>query len=137
MNLSSRVAKAVLSASLMFAAMPVLAQTPSEALRQLFDDERASTWREDPLTATADGMHAYDDRLPSVTPAAQARRLASDRDFLTRLHAIAREPLSTQEQVSYDLFDFMVSQRVALAAHREWRAPLNSDSGFHVDVLFM
>jgi uncharacterized protein (DUF885 family) len=29
----------------------------------------------------------------------------------------------------------MVSQRVALAAYREWRVPLNSDSGFHADLL--
>jgi len=30
-----------------------------------------------------------------------------------------------------------VSQRVTLGRHREWRAPLNSDSGFHFDVLYM
>jgi uncharacterized protein (DUF885 family) len=121
----------------MFAATPAVALTPSQTLKQLFDEERAFYWLEDPLTATSDGMHAYDDRLPSVAPDAQARRLEADRGFLQRLHAIARTPLSPQEQVSYDLFDFMVSQRAALAAHREWRAPLNSDSGFHVDVLFM
>ena len=39
------------------------------------------------------------------------------------------------DAVSYDLFDFMVSQRIALAQYREWRAPLNSDSGFYADLL--
>jgi hypothetical protein len=29
----------------------------------------------------------------------------------------------------------MVSQRVTLAKYREWRAPLNSDSGFYADIL--
>jgi len=114
-----------------------VAQDPAAALRQLFDDERAFTWREDPLAATYDGVHTYDDRLPSVTPAAQQRRVEADREFLRRLQAVDRSALSPQEQVSHDLFDFMVTQRLALASHREWRMPLTSDSGFHSDVLFM
>ncbi|MGH8076240.1 MAG: DUF885 domain-containing protein, partial [Lysobacter sp.] len=113
------------------------AQTPRASLQQLFDDERAFLWHADPLAATSDGVHTYDDRLPSVTPAAQARRLEADRGFLSRLHAIDPASLSPHDRVSYELFDFMVSQRVVLAAHREWRAPLNSDSGFHADVLFI
>jgi uncharacterized protein (DUF885 family) len=124
-----------------FAAAPAFAQapaaTPSAALARLFDDERAFVWREDPLAATADGVHDYDDRLPSVTPADQLRQLGADRVFLQRLHAIDRSALTPQEAVSAELFDFMVSQRIALGAHREWRAPLTSDSGFHTEVLFI
>jgi uncharacterized protein (DUF885 family) len=105
------------------------------ALERLFADERAFVWREDPLSATNDGVHDYDDRLPSVTPADQARRLDEDRSFLQRLHDIDRGTLSEFDAVSYDLFDFMVSQRVALGRYREWRAPLNSDSGFYADLL--
>jgi hypothetical protein len=41
------------------------------ALERLFADERAFVWREDPLSATNDGVHDYDDRLPRVTPADQ------------------------------------------------------------------
>jgi uncharacterized protein (DUF885 family) len=119
------------------AATAARAEDPGEALNRLFDDERAFVWREDPLAATSDGVHAYDDRLPSVTPADQQRRMDADREFLRRLRAIDRAALELQEQVSYDLFDFMVSQRLALARHREWRAPITSDSGFHADVLLM
>ena len=113
------------------------AESPGAALARIFDDERAYVWREDPLAATYDGVHAYDDRLPSVTPVDQQRRMDADRVFLERLRAIDRTALTAQEQVSYELFDFMVSQRLALARHREWRAPLTSDSGFHADVLLM
>ncbi len=112
-------------------------EDPDAALQRLFDDERAFTWREDPLAATYDGVHDYDDRLPSVTPADQQRRVEADREFLRRLRAIDRAALGPQEQVSYDLFDFMVAQRLALAGHREWRTPLNSDSGFHADLLLL
>jgi uncharacterized protein (DUF885 family) len=105
------------------------------ALDRLFADERAFVWREDPLSATYEGVHDYDDRLPAVTPADQARRRAADRGFLERLHRIDRSALTPFDAVSYDLFDFMVSQRVALAKYRDWRAPLNSDSGFYADLL--
>jgi uncharacterized protein (DUF885 family) len=114
-----------------------LAGDASAALQRLFDDERAFLWQADPLAATYDGIHDYDDRLPSVTPDEQERRLRADEGFLQRLRGIDRASLAPQEQVSYDLFDFMVTQRVSLARHREWRMPLNSDSGFHADVLQM
>ena len=104
-------------------------------LDKLFADERAFTWREDPLAATNDGVHDYDDRLPAVTPTDQARRVEADRGFLARLRAIDRGALPEFDAVSYDLFDFMVSQRIALARYRDWRAPLNSDSGFYADLL--
>ena len=58
------------------------AEDAGAALSRLFDDERAFVWREDPLAATYDGVHAYDDRLPSVTPADQQRRMDADREFL-------------------------------------------------------
>ena len=116
-------------------AHPAPAADAKSALDALFAEERAFVWREDPLAATYDGVHDYDDRLPSVLPANQARRLDTDRRFLDRLHAIDRRALSNFDAVSYDLFEFMVSQRVTLAKYREWRTPLNSDSGFYADIL--
>ena len=104
-------------------------------LETLFSDERAFTWQEDPLAATNDGVHEFDDRLPSVTPADQARRLEADREFLRRLRQIDRAALTDFDAVSYDLFEFMVDQRLKLGNYREWRAPLNSDSGFYADLL--
>lgn len=129
-------AVAALAAGLSLSAL-AQAQTPSADLARLFEEERAFVWREDPLSATSDGVHDYDDRLPSVTPEAYARRLVADRAFLARLHAIDRAALSAQEQVSYDLFEFMVGQRVALARYNDWRLPLNSDSGFHSEILLL
>jgi len=113
------------------------AQSASATLNELFADERAHVWRADPLTATRDGVRDYDDRLPRVTPAAQEANLNADRRFLERLHAIDREALEPGEQVSYDLFATMVEGRMMLARHRAWRAPLNSDSGFHTEVMLM
>jgi uncharacterized protein (DUF885 family) len=116
---------------------PSLAEGPDAVLQRLFDDERAFIYRAEPLTASSEGVHDYDHRLPSVTPAEQEHRLLADEDFLRRLRAVDRGSLSATDQVSYDLFDFMVAQRIALARHREWRVPLNSDDGFHAAVLMM
>ncbi len=126
----------IVSAGLLAGEASLAADAEAE-LDALLADERAFTWREDPIAATYDGVHDYDDRLPSVTPADQARRLAADRGFLERLRDIDRGALSAFDAVSYDLFDFMVSQRIALAAYREWRVPLNSDSGFYADLLLL
>jgi uncharacterized protein (DUF885 family) len=119
------------------ASTTALAGGSDVALRRLFDDEREFMWRADPLMASYEGVHDHDDRLPSVTPAEQERRLKADEGFLKRLRAVDRGTLTPPDKVSYDLFDFMVTQRIALARHREWRVPLNSDSGFHADVLMM
>jgi len=131
-----RVALAAAMLVLIATAVPATEiSAPAAELQKLFADERTFTWNEDPLSATLDGAHDHDDRLPSVTPADQARRVAADREFLRRLKAIDRASLSDFDRVSYDLFDFMVSQRATLAQYREWRTPLNSDSGFYADIL--
>jgi uncharacterized protein (DUF885 family) len=75
-------------------AHPARAADAKSELDALFAEERAFVWREDPLAATYDGVHDYDDRLPSVLPAEQARRLDADRRFLDRLQAIDRGALS-------------------------------------------
>src|SRR5689334_17798863 len=111
---------AALAASLMLGSAAAQTQSASQTLARLFADERAAVYRADPMTATYAGVHDYDDRLASVTPQAQAAQAAADRGFVQRLHAIDRTALSTQEQVSYDLFDFMVGERVRFAQYNEW-----------------
>jgi uncharacterized protein (DUF885 family) len=118
-------------------ATPALAQNASADLTRLFTDERTFVYREDPLSATNAGIHDYDDRLPSVTPETNARQARENQAFLTRLQAIDRAQLSHQEQVSYDLFAFMVGERVRFARYNDWRLPLNSDSGFYSEILLL
>jgi uncharacterized protein (DUF885 family) len=107
------------------------------ALTQLFQDERQASWQFDPISATAEGMLSDSKRLPSVTPLAQKRWLESNEKLLQRLHAIAKTTLTEQAQINYDLFDFMLSQRLRLGRYREWRAPFNSDSGFFSELLYL
>jgi len=123
-------------AALAYAA-PAAAQTASADLARLFADERAFVYREDPLSATSAGVHDYDDRLASVTPQTQARQARENETFLNRLRLIDRAQLSHQEQVSYDLFEFMIGQRVRFSRYDDWRLPFNSDSGFYSEILLI
>ena len=106
-------------------------------LTQLFADEREAYWTSEPLAASGEGVHRFDDRLPTVTPASQGVRLKTDQALFARLQLIDAKTLPAQARVSYALFEFMLRQRIVLARHREWRMPLNSDSGFHADILYM
>jgi uncharacterized protein (DUF885 family) len=116
---------------------PLNMNSESKALLQLFNDEQAFTWKEDPLTASYEGQRTYDDRLESALPVDLERRAAGYARFLERLRAIGRAELSGEDRISYDLFDFILTYRIKFAAYKEWRTPLNSDSGFHTAVMQM
>jgi len=74
--------------------------TASKTLFQLFTDEQAFTWKEDPLTASYQGQRTYDDRLESDLPADFERRADAYAKFLECLHAIDRAQLSREDQIS-------------------------------------
>ena len=123
------------------AAVPANAVNPAdeanpadERLNKLFDDEWAGRMERQPLSASRMGMTEYNDRLPDMSPAAQQRYLEQDLEYLDRLHAIDRESLSAEQQINYDLFDFVMSHRTTLAKYRPYRIPILSDSGFHMSV---
>jgi len=133
------VAAAALIPMVSVAAPPAAAadDSASKALHQLFADEEAFAWKEDPLSASYEGQRAYDDRLASDLPADFERRADANAKFLERLHAIDRELLGGEDRISHELFDFILTYRVRFAAYKKWRAPLTSDSGFHTDLMQM
>ena len=111
--------------------------TPSQALQTLIAEEWAARMRDDPLFATQSGVRIYDHLLPSVAPAVYERQLERDRVFRERLAQIDRAALGAGDVVNYDLFSFVLQHRIALAPFRQYRIPLTSDEGFHVDVMRM
>ena len=109
----------------------------SAQLQLLLDDEWSARLRDDPLFATQSGVRQYDNRLPEVTPAAWDIRARQDVEFERRLASIDRKALSRADQTNYDLFQFILKHRNALAPYHAWRIPLTSDEGFHIDVMRM
>lgn len=122
----------VLSVGWAFPVGASAAETPSEQLRQLFDDSWQFQLREDPLFATFAGDHRYNDRLPDVSLAAQERQVKADRDFLARLEAIPRQKLAPAEQVNYDIFARLKKDLIAEFEFQSYLMPITGRSGFHV-----
>jgi uncharacterized protein (DUF885 family) len=77
----------------------------SATLNTLFDEFFERGLELDPLRATAIGDYRYNDRLAnSIGSAYRAANRSLDEEFLARLLEIDREPLSRQDQLSYDMF---------------------------------
>ena len=95
-------------------------------------DEWAARLARDPLFASSMGVDTYNDALPDVTPESQRRELDEDRAFLARLEAIDRSALGKEDQLNYDLFDFIVRSRATLAQYRPYLIPILADGGFHM-----
>ena len=120
------------------ASAPVPEPSPANtALQTLLGDEWQARLKADPLAATQAGVRTYDDRLPDVAPAQLARQDDQDRAYAQRLTVIDRAALTPANQLNYDIFSFVIHHRIALAPYREWRIPLTSDEGFHIEVMRM
>ena len=103
-------------------------------LQSLFDDEWSAQLARDPLFASSMGVERYNDRLPDDSPEKHQQALEQDLDFLVRLDNIDRKLLSADEQLNYDLFDFILRSRTTLARYRPYLIPILSDAGFHMRV---
>jgi uncharacterized protein (DUF885 family) len=119
----------MLAAALLLAAQT--AASPSAALTAVIDEAWEFRLREDPLWATANGDHRFDDRLPSMTPADLDRRDAFNRAALVRLAAIDRGALTPAERVNRDMLEVELRDAIADHQYGGWRVPWNADSGFH------
>ncbi len=101
-------------------------------LHGLFEEEWSFRLAENPLLATFQGRHENGDRLPSVRRADEERRDATWRQMLERLEAIDRGTLSNDDQVSYDIFERLLRERIESFELGSYRLPLTVDSGFHI-----
>jgi uncharacterized protein (DUF885 family) len=108
-------------------------QTPTDAFKQLIDDEWAWRVRENPFFATSIGDHSANDKLPSVGIADQERRVQDVRAFLKRLEAIDRSELTGADLINYDIFKRMLSDRVGEADFKSYLMPITNREGFHTD----
>src|SRR5512134_248276 len=108
----------------------LLAAAPDAPLHALFREAWEFELRENPLQATSEGDHRYDDRLPSLTAGDFARRERFARETLARLHAIRRDRLESQDRISYDMFERELRDDLARFEFGARRIPINADSGF-------
>ena len=73
-------------------------------------------------------------KLPDVTPAAQAARLATLEGFAQGLARIDARQLSPQRRVDAAVYRYQLETRIARLRFRLWEMPFNSDSSFWGDL---
>jgi uncharacterized protein (DUF885 family) len=105
----------------------------AESLHQLFADSWEQDLADDPLFATRYGDRRFNALLPDASLAAQARRLKSRREFLARCDAVARDELSAEDRVNYDVFRRLLVDEIAELEFQTPLMPLTNRSGFHVE----
>ena len=121
-------------------ALPLVAASPPAAsvdakrrLQALFDEEWEFRLREDPLFATSVGDHRYDDRLPSVSVAAESARTETRRQFRERLLSIDPQALDPTDRESRALLKRELDDAITDFEQHGYRFPINADSGFHIE----
>ncbi|HEU5468988.1 MAG TPA: DUF885 domain-containing protein [Steroidobacteraceae bacterium] len=116
---SLAIAAAALAA--FFAAPPAAVADAASDLHALFDREWERDLADNPISATYLGDARYNDRLPDVSPAAEAARDAADAKVLDDLARIPRGELPPAEQLNYDLFRHEYeTRRAAEPFHTEY-----------------
>ena len=88
------------------------AETESQKLHALIDEEWEWQLRDRPENATALGDRRYDALLTDWSPAAFAKRREHNRESVRRIEAIDRSKLNAEDQLNYDL---LLLQMQALA----------------------
>lgn len=104
--------------------------TADAQLKALYEREYA--WRQEQRGRVLDEDDDWtsSDRMPDVTPAAYAARVAYWEDALAELAAIPRDELSAGERINAAVFEQIVTSEASDARYRTYEAPLNSDSFF-------
>jgi len=103
-------------------------------LHALLDEAWEFELREDPLFATSVGDRRFDDRLPAVRVADQARRAGQRRQLLDRLRAIDPAGLDETDRESQALQRVKLEDAIREFELHHYRFPINADSGFHMEL---
>ncbi|HEY8573741.1 DUF885 domain-containing protein [Phenylobacterium sp.] len=124
----------ILAVLLLLLAAPAHAQ--DAAVTRLVADYESFWLSDDVFTAARLGNRDALSRLPDVTPAADARRLAALKAFKARLDAIPEAGLSEAARLNRDVLAWVLTTRIDSLDFDEARIPFFNDSGFHTDMAY-
>ncbi len=115
-------------------APPATGAGPADAA---LDALMASAWerelRENPVGASLEGFHQYDDRWPDLGLEAIAREHREDQETLDRLAAIDRDALDREHRLDYDLFHYRYQRGVEAYPFHGYLMPLSQLSGIQLE----
>jgi len=97
------------------------------ALHQLFEEEQA--FRDAQVTSLNDYDGTND--FPDISPAAQNQRAEFYKKIYSKLEKINPSKISTTDKISYDLFKYILEDRIARNGFEDYLMPINAEGGFY------
>jgi len=107
---------------------------PSARLHDIFDREWKSRLADNPLLATAVGVHEFDALLPEVSAKAEERRARIARKFLGELKAIPEKDLPPADRTNAEILELQLNDGILSFRYREYEIPITADWGFQTDL---
>ena len=101
----------------------------SRTLHALFDESWERYLEENPAFASRLGVMQHNHRWPDLSPGAFERRHEQNKKTLEQLAAIPRAKLPPEDQLNYDLFQWMYRNRVSRYEFGAHLIPLNQRGG--------
>jgi uncharacterized protein (DUF885 family) len=109
-------------------------QSTAEALDRLFHDRQEWEMRESPGLAMSRGDYRYAEHIRDDSLAAIERRHEDTQGHLARLLALDRADLTAEDQLNYDLFEWMLSSELERHRFRTFLMPIGSRWGLQQSV---
>jgi uncharacterized protein (DUF885 family) len=105
---------------------PTVAKSAEQRLAQLAETYYEQQALFEPLSATFNGDNRFDDQLPrTLEPSVRTQQLAFWRQVAGQLHGIARDQLSVEQQLSYDVLEYELKTALDLAQFPDWLLPIS------------
>lgn len=116
--------------------MSQLTSQPETAtqLHQLFERHHQFRMEIAPEFATYEGDHRFNDRLSDVSDAAEKKRHQQLEGFRKELDGIAREALSVEDKLNYDMFQLLLDEQLESDRFFMHFMPLNQMTGYHLSL---
>ncbi|MBV8893987.1 MAG: DUF885 domain-containing protein [Acidobacteria bacterium] len=104
------------------------------AQNALFEEWYQNDLRNFPERATAFGDYRYNGKLTDHSLRAITQRHSQDEDFLARIEAIPTSGFSDQDQLSHEVMERVLQQRIADYNLKEYEMPINQQNGIHTSL---
>ena len=105
-----------------------------KAQNALFDEWYETELRNFPERATAFGDYRYNDQLNDHSLEAIRQHHQTDESFLKRIEAIPTAGLTDQDQLSHELMERILKQRITDFELKEYEMPINQQMGIHTSL---
>ncbi len=92
----------------------------------------------DPALATSQGVHDYDGKLMDYSPAAVAKYLARQHEWIKSLAAVDQKPLTPDERIDLQLLVLRVKEHLAQRElRRDWQRLPRIYSGEALNAIYL